>query len=207
MNQNQIVIRLSQACATSEDLSKHVGRITGLMDADNFTKLMNSLGVESNPRKPKDSAVTREICETLEKNPERFHLMSKGILVSSSACEALERSRFRLSFENNGYAQPGILDGGHNTFAIAKYLLSHVLDEIDIRKIKDWDSLVPVWRECVSRLSELFQHSSGEDGALEFGFLVPIEIIYPRYSEDDVTLEIWGIVIEILLMHEIITCS
>ena len=69
--------------------------------------------------------------------------MSKGILVSSSACEALERSRFRLSFENNGYAQPGILDGGHNTFAIAKYLLSHVLDEIDIRKIKDWDSLVP----------------------------------------------------------------
>jgi AIPR protein len=193
MKNNQIIIRLSQACETSEVLSKHIGRITGLVDAENFAKLMNNLGIESNPRKPKESAVTREILDTLKENPERFHLMSKGILVSSSSCVVLERNRFKLDFENNGYAQPGILDGGHNTFAIAKYLLGYVLDDVEIKKIKDWESLIPAWENCDDRLADLFANTSTEDGSIEFRFVVPIEIIYPRNSNDDETLDIWGL--------------
>ena len=193
MNNNQIIIRLSQACETSEILSKHIGRITGLIDAENFAKLMNNLGIESNPRKPKESAVTREILDTLKENPERFHLMSKGILVSSSSCDVLERNRFKLDFENNGYAQPGILDGGHNTFAIAKHLLGYVLDDMEIKKIRDWESLVPIWKKCNERLADLFTNTSNEDGAMELRFVVPIEIIFPRNPVDDETLDLWGL--------------
>ncbi|MBT9099667.1 AIPR family protein [Methylovulum psychrotolerans] len=193
MNNNQIIIRLSQACETSEVLSKHIGRVTGLIDAENFAKLMNNLGIESNPRKPKESAVTREINDTLKESPERFHLMSKGILVSSSSCVTLERNRFKLDFENNGYAQPGILDGGHNTYAIAKFLLGYVLDDDGIKKIKDWESLIPVWKAYHEQLSDLFDNTSDENGSLEFKFVIPIEIIFPRNPDDDETLDFWGL--------------
>ena len=190
---NQVIIKLAQSCVTDPAISKQVGRITGLIDASNFHKLMGNLTVESNPRQPKESAVTKEIIETLRKNPERFHLMSKGLLLSTSSCETLERNRFRLSFDHKGYAQPGILDGGHNTFAIAKHILSYAYDEGDLRGVKDWDSLLIAWAKESADLASLFKAVEGSSNStLEFNFLVPIEIIFPQHPDDEDQLEIWG---------------
>lgn len=190
MQKNQVIIRFVQACEAETSISKDIGRITGLINAESFYKLMGVLGVESNPRKPKESNVTREIFDTLEENPALFHLMSKGILVSASSCESLERSRFKLSFVDNGFAHPGILDGGHNTFAIAKYILSKILTQQELRKVSDWESLIPVWQENVDVLADLF--NSADDKEFEFTFLIPIEVIYPRHPEDQEALNYWG---------------
>ena len=61
---DQVIIKLAQSCMTVPAISQHVGRITGLVDAANFFKLMGVLSVDSNPRQPKESAVTKEIIET-----------------------------------------------------------------------------------------------------------------------------------------------
>lgn len=190
MQNNQVIVRFVQACEAETSISKNIGRITGLINAESFFKLMGVLGVESNPRKPKESTVTREIFETLKTNPDLFHLMSKGILVSASSCESLERSRFKLSFMDNGFAHPGILDGGHNTFAIAKFILSYILTEAELKKVSDWETLIPVWKENEDSLAGLF--NSNDDNEFEFTFLIPVEVIFPRHPEDQEVLNYWG---------------
>lgn len=190
MQNNQTTIRLVQSCETDHAISPQIGRITGLMNAENFFKLMTVLGVESNPRKPKESNVTKEIIGTLNDSPDLFHLMSKGVLVSVSRCESLERNRFKLNFDQNGYALPGILDGGHNVFAIAKHLLSFSLSDTELRLVKDWESLQPVWQANEELLADLFKPN--DENHLEFDFLIPIEIIFPRQPEDVEALNYWG---------------
>ncbi len=149
------------------------------------------LDIESNPRKPKESSVTKEIRDSLDESPDNiFHLKSKGILVSASSCDVLERNRFRLNFESNEFAVPGILDGGHNTFAIAKYLLSYCLDDTELKLIKDWETLIPSWRKNTSSLEALFAQKDEESS---FKFLIPLEVIYPRNPDDLEALENWGV--------------
>lgn len=185
--ENNVIIKLIQPCETPEALSNHVGRITGLIDAKNFSHLIDVMSINSNPRQPKESSVTNEILRTLERSPERFHFMSKGILVSASSCNILDRSRFRLSFDENEFAHPGILDGGHNTFAIAKYILQSVLSDPEYRSIKNWESLIETWRQNKEDVKSLFTEES-----IGFGFFIPIEIIYPKNTEDDDLMNKWG---------------
>ena len=201
MLQNQVIVKLVHACNTDASISPEIGRITGLIDAENFYKLMNVLDVGSNPRKPKESNVTKEITDTLETNSQLFHFMSKGILISVSDCMVLDRNRFRLNFAATEYAVPGVLDGGHNTYAIAKYLLKYVATDDVIRSIKDWDTLVDAWKEHANKLEILFEavkHQSHADAkslpdeSAEFKFLIPVEIIYPRATDDQAVLDKWG---------------
>lgn len=190
MQNNQVVVRFIHSCEAETAVSKSIGRITGLINAENFIKLMNVLGVDSNPRKPKESYVTKEIIDTLDENPELFHLMSKGILVSASRCEVLDRNRFKLGFEDQGYAMPGILDGGHNTFAIAKYILKCALTEQEMKKISDWESLMFAWNENKDIVEDILK--SQDDGQQQFTFLIPIEVIFPRHPDDEDNLKDWG---------------
>lgn len=190
MQNNQVIVRFFHSCEAETAISQSIGRITGLINAESFFKLMGVLGVESNPRKPKESTVTREILDTLEENPDLFHLMSKGILISASSCETLDRNRFKLNFEDLGFAHPGILDGGHNTFAIAKYILSKILTEQELKKVSDWESLIPAWRDNQDILEDLFKN--GDDKQQQFTFLIPVEVIFPRHPDDPENLKIWG---------------
>lgn len=186
---SSVIIKFVHACETDKAVSDYVGRVTGLIDAENFFKLVSVLDIESNPRKPKESGVTREIQDSLETTPELFHLKTKGILVSASSCESLERNRYRLNFESSEFAIPGILDGGHNTFAIAKYLLSYCLGSSELKNIKDWESLIQSWKENIPALEELFANREQNSG---FKFLIPLEMIFPRYPEDAEALAFWG---------------
>lgn len=189
MQQTQVIVRFVQACETEVSVSKLIGRVTGLINAENFTKLMSVMDIDSNPRKPKESSVTRDICDTLSSNPELFHLMSKGILVSASNCQTLERNRFKIDFEHTGYALPGILDGGHNSFAIAKFILSQT--NAEVKNAKDWESLLPIWFENADAVHHLFSDPD-KVTSLGLNFLIPIEVIFPRSISNDEVLNYWG---------------
>lgn len=191
MKPTETIIRFAHASETPEAVSPTIGRITGLINAENFTKLMNVLDIDSNPRQPKETSITKEIFDTLDTNPEMFCFMSKGILVSATSCTSLDRQRYKLDFANIGYAQPGILDGGHNTFAIAKYLLSFVMDEQPHKKIKNWESLLQAWEGFNSSVLDLFSKDN-EHGLPADSFQIPIELIYPRSANDENDLRSWG---------------
>lgn len=189
MQDTKVIVRLSQACETESQICAQIGRVIGLIDAENFTKLMGVMTIDSNPRKPKESSVTGEIFSTLSTNPELFHLMSKGILLSASSCATLDRNRFKLDFEHTGYALPGILDGGHNSFAIAKFLLAKA--NVEGKSIKNWENLILAWNENIESIESLFRHAETE-GKNGLDFLIPLEIIYPRDTTDTETLKFWG---------------
>ena len=77
--------------------------------------------------------ITKSIHETLDTSPELFWFKSKGILISTETCEELDRNRVKISLNNLDYE--GIMDGGHNTFAIATFLIEKLFD----KRLKDWN--------------------------------------------------------------------
>jgi AIPR protein len=189
----KVIVKVGNALATQSQFASEVGRITGLIDAQNFCKLMNVLSVDSNPRKPKESSVTKEIIETLETKPERMHLMSKGLLLSARRCNARDRDRYEIDFQSNRFATPGILDGGHNTFAIAKHLLNVFVDSASLKSVRDWEQILSVWHKNSEEIEELIKATfSSTNPSREHKFQVPIEIIYPLNPDDPESLEVWG---------------
>lgn len=181
---SEVIIRFVHVSAFSSEKVPSISRVAGFIDAKNFFELQQSLGIDSNPRQPKKSSVTDDIAETLEKKPNYFHLMSKGLLISATSCKELERHRFKLSFSNNDYGPAGILDGGHNTFAIGRYMLDYVMDnKSDVKKIRDWPTYRNAWEQQASVLKEYLD---------DFQFLVPIEVLYPTHQDEDDSLREWG---------------
>lgn len=126
--------------------------------------------LEANPRDPKRSSVTSDIIESLKDDPKSFHFRSKGILISASNCTPLERNRFELQFEDSEIN--GILDGGHNTFAIALHMLSEAgVKDSKLKSIKRWRDLPEVWEQ---------NRDAVRDVRDKIEFLVPTEVIYPK---------------------------
>jgi hypothetical protein len=165
-----------------------IARIQGYISASTFVQLFDffvqnfkSLGLDSNPREPKESRVTQAIFGTLENSPSWFHFMSKGILLSSSQCEILERNRIRLHFNQEDEKVDGILDGGHNTFAIAKFILNEVLNQ-DLRKVKTLQNLAELWSDSREAVHSYLKQAE-EKSTLTF--LVPVDIVYPSSIEDE----------------------
>ena len=190
--QNELIIQLVEfkrfeKSGNNNDDTLNVGRIVGYLDAHNFIKLFNFLidlpqmFLDANPRVPKSSKITEQIIETLEHNPDFFHLKTKGLLLSASDCDAtLDRNRVRLSFYANGFTRDGILDGGHNTFAIIKHILQKVLKEDDsLKKIKSIETLIEKWNSHRAEIESLLS-----DIINEFRFLIPIDIIFPVGIKD-----------------------
>ena len=191
--QNELIIQLVEfkrfeKSANNNDDSLNVGRIVGYLDVNNFIKLFNFLmdlpqdALDANPRVPKSSKITEQIIATLENSSrEFFHLKTKGLLLSASDCDTtLDRNRIRLSFYANGFTRDGILDGGHNTFAIIKYILLKALKEDDsLKKIKSIETLIEKWNNHRAEIESLL---FGE--MEEFQFLIPIDIIFPVGIKD-----------------------
>lgn len=170
MTKKTLILRLQDKCQ-----QEHVGlrKNIGLLDPKNMYVLIDNLTLNANPRLAKSGRVTDDIIDTLEKTPELFMYKSKGILLSSSKCETLERNRLRLTIEN--FELEGILDGGHNTFAIAKYFISCVSPEKS-KKIKRWDDLRDIWDNDKDSILEALE---SENSNLINNFFVPVEIISP----------------------------
>ncbi len=170
-----MIIKLINLCSQEHS---SLQKFLGLLDAKNMYKIIDELELEANPRLAKVGRVTNDITETLEKSPELFMYKSKGILLSTSSCEVLERGRLKLTFENE--MLEGILDGGHNTLAIAKYFIS-CIDENKSKKVRKWDDLKPIWDDLKD---EVLEEIGKEEGLIN-KFLVPIEIISPIKEDND----------------------
>ncbi len=167
--ETKIIIKLHNMCQQEHyELRKNIG----LLDPKGMYQLIDTLSLNANPRLAKSGRVIDEIMYTLEETPDLFMYKSKGILLSSSKCEELDRSRLRLTFENESLE--GILDGGHNTLAIAKYFVKCVAPEKE-KRIKLWDDLKDIWdNEKDNILSEIESNNS----QINY-FLTPVEIISP----------------------------
>jgi hypothetical protein len=163
-----------------------VTRLVGLVKARNLLPLFDAADLEANPRSAKVGTVTADIIDSIVSTPDIFPFKTKGILIAASVCEALERRRYKLVFENTKIE--GILDGGHNTLALGLFLLHQVMDdERAWKRIKNWPDFKSAWtmhRDAVAKLKS--EHPSGDGGPLDV--LVPVEVLVPAKADDDAVL-------------------
>lgn len=123
-----------------------------------------------NPRTATTNPITKAIYETLDKSPELFWYKTKGILLATENCERLERNRIRVTFNNALYE--GIMDGGHNTFAIARF----IIDKLYGKSFKNWDECKKYWEDHYDEILNDFKERANEP---TFRFSIPIEIVFP----------------------------
>ena len=185
------IIKLSSFSHTDTSKSEYVDSVRGFIKASDLPRISNVLKIDSNPRKPRESKVTKDIIASLEESPQIFHLMTKGLLISCSKCEVLDRGRIRIESYDNQYAQSGILDGGHNTFAILKFILQTL--NFDVQKLREWDDVIKIWRDNLDQIVSMTGDTSDELIVKALDFLIPIEFIYPKKGDDKDSLNGWGI--------------
>lgn len=179
-----VVVRFHEYCI--QEKSAPLNRLSGFMHGSSMVDLIDEFLnekyasddmelLESNPRNPKRSSVTGDIISALKDTPELFPLMSKGVLISTNTCVKLERNRFEITFVNPKVN--GILDGGHNTLAIALYFLENAgATEKEIHKVKRWADLKELWNQYSDVIAETKKTTK---------FLVPSEIIYPKHANSE----------------------
>lgn len=161
----KIIVKTNNTCVQQH---KEINKIIATIDAKNFVKLLNVVTLDANPRKSKQSNVTQDIQETLNHNPEYMRFMSKGLLISTLNCKALDRGRFEMTFDDSQFE--GILDGGHNLLAIGLFILETCANETNLKRIRTWQDFIEKWKNNKLLDQELLS-------GLEFE--VPIEVIYP----------------------------
>lgn len=181
-----VILKLNHANSlqTSNEGLK-INKIISSISPSSFIKLLKEADNKVNPRIASVNKITRGIHETLELSPELFWYKSKGILLATESCEILERNRVRVSLSNLDYE--GIMDGGHNTFAIAIYLIEKLFDI----KIKKWDECKIFWNENYDEIISRFEENKDS-----FNFSIPIEILMPN-EEDGSVNEFYDFISEI----------
>jgi len=171
---SNIILKIQEPARQTGMLNKLLGNVT----LSALTELLSSVQLEANPRLAKVGRVTTDIEESLENEPENFHFMTKGILIAASEVEELDRSRFKLTFDDPDLE--GILDGGHNSLAAGRFILRKVLTEDQggdpadkvVKTIKTWADLKAAW--------EKFEPIIKANKASIPEVLMPVEVIYPN---------------------------
>ena len=107
-------------------------RVYGLVKVRQLVDLIGVVDLDSNPRNSRAGSITADIVESLERFPETFPLMSKGILLSTTNFRRAERDRYQLRFDDK--AIEGVLDGGHNLLAVGLYVVGEALSEAAVNE-------------------------------------------------------------------------
>ena len=188
-------------------------KLVGLLSADMLVRMMDEVSLKPNPRSPNVNKITKAIDLTLEKEPEMLQYKTKGILMAGDYMNR-DGDRFNVDFQSPEYG--GILDGGHNFFALVRNLM---IEAVKVRypsmrpddkrtrktsqKIKSWQDLVDFWKLEGANTAEFVRAVLGPEGERESGtalhrklsFLVPVEVISPApgVSAQDVKEMIHGI--------------
>jgi len=184
--QTAVIIRFAEVVEQGDN--QLLSKLIGTIDAENFCKLISKTCLKANPRDSKTGSVTEDIRGSLIDTPSLFNFKSKGILISSSVCEKLERNRYRLSFVDPELE--GILDGGHNTLSIGMYLIEEALGEEVLKGVRRWNEFASLWAE---HHDEIFAFCKGND---EFQFFIPVEVLFPSRSSSGPE-EFYGAILEI----------
>lgn len=152
-----------------------VCRAVGFVNIKNLLDLLDSKALAPNPRSAKRNAIIEGILGTLNDSPELFRFKSKGLLVSSHKVDELQRNRFRIRFRKDFV--DGVLDGGHNLFAIGLFVLSQVAEHKEVKRIRTWEQLDDAWLQHRSEIEKLdFDDES----------LVAVELIFPPSLDETV---------------------
>ncbi|UYG03538.1 hypothetical protein OCT51_20565 [Halomonas sp. LR3S48] len=167
MSNTSVVLRYKNVSQSSDQLQK----LSGEVYPSTFVDLISRADLEANPRNAKVGPVTNDIEVSLVETPQIFHYKTKGVLIAARSVESLERNRFKLTFEDEELE--GILDGGHNTLAIARHMLRVALGDDSegiLKKLKTWQDLQPIWQSNIAAVEAIKN---------ELNFLIPVEIIHP----------------------------
>lgn len=172
---NSIILKLehSNVPQTSREGIK-INKIVSSISPATLIRLVNVADNRINPRTATANAITKAIYDTLDKTPELFWYKTKGILIATENCELLERNRIRISFDKPIYE--GIMDGGHNTFAIARF----IVDKLFGVTFKKWEDCKSYWGEHFDEIVERFQEVENTPA---FRFSIPVEIVFPSNDE------------------------
>lgn len=152
-----------------------VKRAVGFVNISQTLPLLDIKALAPNPRSARRNAIIEGILGTLNDDAALFRFKSKGLLISSRRVEELQRNRFRVEFSKEFV--DGVLDGGHNLFAIGLFILSQILDPKEVKRIRTWEQLDQVW---VERREEIEQLEFDQDD------LVSVELIYPPSTNEEV---------------------
>ena len=169
---HSIILKLehSNVPLTSREGLK-INKIVSSISPATLIRLVNFADNKINPRTASENAITRAIYETLDKSPELFWYKTKGILIATKECQLLDRNRIRVSFDQPLYE--GIMDGGHNTFAIARF----IVDKLFGVKFKKWDDCKAYWAKNYLEIVEKFKDVEMEP---QYRFSIPVEILFPN---------------------------
>lgn len=165
------VIRFNQVAEQSDG---PICRMVGFVRAKDLLSLFDDATLDANPRSAKVNNVVNDIIDSVREDPDIFQFKTKGILLGTSFFKTLERRRYELHFSNPAFE--GLLDGGHNMLALGIFILSHVMDEKELKKIKLWEDLKVAWRDNREAVKEIRD---------QFEFKVPVELLVPADTEDD----------------------
>lgn len=169
-NSYKTIIRFDDA---AEQSGGPITRIVGFVRAKHMFSLFDETTLDANPRSAKINQVVGDIIDSVRDDPASFQFKTKGILLGTSEYKELDRRRYELIFGDPAYE--GLLDGGHNMLALGTYLLSHVMEEKDLKKIKLWEDMKAAWSKYRYQVNELRDR---------FDFKVPIELLVPTDPED-----------------------
>lgn len=169
---NSVILKLEHTNVpqTSRE-EKKINKIISSISPSTLIRLVKVADNKINPRTASVNAITTSIYETLDKSPELFWYKTKGILIATKECQLLDRNRVRLSFDQPTYE--GIMDGGHNTFAIARF----IIDKLYGIKFKKWEECKTFWEEHYDEIVDKFKKVETESS---FRFSIPVEILYPN---------------------------
>ena len=170
-----VIIKLDHVSETQKSFEGvKINKIVSSISPLSLIKLLRVADNEINPRAATVNPITKAIDETLSKTPELFWYKSKGIFIATKSLKYRERNRVELSFEDPTYE--GIMDGGHNTFAIARYIANKFYGT----KFKTWDECKAFWEENYDDILLKFEESKDSP---DFQFSIPVEIIFPSNQE------------------------
>jgi hypothetical protein len=173
MNPNKVIVKFEQV---ADQANEAIRRLTGFVQAKYLVDLIDAADLNANPRSAKVGNVTDDIIDSIKKTKDIFPFKTKGILLAvSTPPRELERKRYELEFKDSEIE--GILDGGHNTLAIAIHILNIATEEARaIRRIKRWSDLKETWSQYKDKVADI-------RGQLDF--LVPIEILVPANDTEE----------------------
>ncbi len=172
---SSFILKFAHVAVQPSGPDEAIRRAVGFINIGQLLPILDSRSLAPNPRNAKRNTIVEGILGTLRNSPDLFRFKSKGLLISSHKVEELQRSRFRVSFEKEFV--DGVLDGGHNLFGIGLFVLSQVIDEKQLKKIRTWEQLDDAWtahRKEIEKLDFDPEH------------LVSIELLYPGSADDSV---------------------
>ncbi|QOZ32505.1 hypothetical protein [Bradyrhizobium sp. CCBAU 53421] len=168
------IIRFEQA---AEQADGPIKRVIGFVPARNILSLFDDATLDANPRSAKANGVVADIIGSVRDTPEIFQFKTKGILLGTSDFTELDRKRYELNFADPAYE--GLLDGGHNMLALGTFILSHVMDEKEVKKLKLWEDMKAAW---LAHRDEVYAMRD------QFNFKVPVELLLPSNPDDEGTV-------------------